>query len=96
MKKRLGTKTDNRKVPLTARALLQRINRKLLPDSERIVKTRSRWVSTVGDYFRIDLNKNAVVDHDVNLENLGRELGVLRPYEALHGKLSASCIRSQA
>jgi hypothetical protein len=36
-----------------------------------------------GDYYFLDTDINGVVDSRLDLEDYGRELGVLRPYEAL-------------
>jgi len=77
------------KVPVSTRALVQRINRALAADGERLKKTRDRgaWGQTawldLGDYYVIDLDRNVVVAHHVNLEGEGRKLGVLAEWEAL-------------
>jgi hypothetical protein len=70
-------------VPVSVRALIQRINRKLAPEGEALRTTRRRWRSNLGDYYLVDLNRNFVTQQRVNLEALGRELGVLSPWEAL-------------
>ena len=38
----------------------------------------------VGRYFVVDLKRNVVAYSDVDLEQLGRELGVLQPWEKLN------------
>jgi hypothetical protein len=71
-------------VPVSMRALIQRINRKLLrEDGEELKKCRadSRWYSELGDYYAVDLNRNLIVNKHVNPEKWGRELGVLADYE---------------
>ena len=71
---------------ITVRALLQRINRRLNKDFERVYKLRSPrppYMETYGDYYRVDLQINGVVDTDVDLEDLGRELGVMKAWEKL-------------
>ena len=35
----------------------------------------------MGRFYRIDLGRGVVADSDVDLEKLGRELGVLQPWE---------------
>jgi hypothetical protein len=71
-------------IPVSERALLQRINRKLAKSGEMVRKSRTeRLRLDVGDYFLVDTNKNAVVGHSVNLEEKGRELGVLSQWERL-------------
>jgi hypothetical protein len=65
-----------RKVPITERALLERINRKLADDDEIIKKT------DLG-YYRLNLCDGTIVAHNVDMERLGRVLGVFRPFEVL-------------
>jgi hypothetical protein len=79
MKKRVG-------VPVSARALLQRINRELAKDNGRtqVKKTRGRAaLEDVGEYYELDLYANVLVRHHINLEALGRKLGVLSAWEHL-------------
>jgi hypothetical protein len=69
-------------VPVTMRALLQRINRRLAHNDEKVKALRGdRWRHELGDYYRIDLRVNGIIDKHVDLEALGRELKVLAPYE---------------
>ena len=73
-------------VPVSERALLQRINRRLRDDVECVRKTRQSLLERqpdFGDYFRLDLMKNAIIDRDVDLEDLGRELKALASWESL-------------
>jgi hypothetical protein len=71
-------------VPVTTRALVQRINRKLARDEKQLRAYRGgRWETTLGRYYVVDVNRNAIVDTDVNLETLARELDALRAWEAL-------------
>lgn len=72
-------------VPISERALLARINRKLKPDYEALRRARedSCGFNELGRYFLLDLYRNAVVEMHVDLEMKGRELGVLRDYETL-------------
>ena len=82
-------------VPVSERALIQRINRKLNADrptprqSGTIdVLKRARGARAeldLGRHYVIDLRSNCVLHKDVDLEEFGRELGVLRPYEAVAG-----------
>ncbi len=74
------------KVPVSERALVQRINRKLKDDSAVVKKARrtpSMEQDGFGRYFRLDYSGNRIVDKDVDLEVLGRDVDVLRPYEGL-------------
>jgi hypothetical protein len=71
-------------VPVTARALVQRINRKLAAAGQRLKATRgARWRGDLGDYYTIDTNRNCVVAKGVDPAALGREIGVLRPWESV-------------
>jgi len=39
-------------VPVTLRAIMQRINRKLAPDAKRLKKTRERrWLHALGPFY---------------------------------------------
>lgn len=73
------------KVMITERAAFARINRALAKQGQAIRRTRadSRWFQTMGRYFVVDLYKNAVIHKDCDLEELGREFGVLRDYETV-------------
>ena len=71
------------KVLVNARALLQRINRKLAEDQECVKKTRGVAIRDLGEYYRLDLFKNRVMETDVDIEALARKLGVLHEFEAL-------------
>ncbi len=74
-------------VPVTLRALLQRINRRLLDDGETVRAARGDQArKDLGDYYRLDFKRNAVVEKDVDVEQLGRKLGVLQPYEHLRAR----------
>jgi hypothetical protein len=74
-------------VPVSKRALIQRINRQLAKEGQagQMVKaTRGDSArKELGDYYAVDLGRNAVVSKQVDLEDLGRKLGVLQPYERL-------------
>jgi hypothetical protein len=74
--------TTTQTVPVTERALLQRINRRLAKNGEQILKARTeRARLELGDYYRIDVSRNAIVGKDERLEALGAELEVLQAYE---------------
>ena len=72
-----------RKVSVSERALLQRINRKLVGDQECVKKSRGAATQDLGDYYRLDLQKNSVVESDVDIDVMGRKLGVLHEFEVL-------------
>jgi hypothetical protein len=70
------------KVPVTMRALVQRIDRRIAHDGQMLRSSRS----TVPLYYVIDIDRNYISTEvpDLNdLEKWGRELGVLRPWETV-------------
>jgi hypothetical protein len=69
-------------VPVTERALIQRINRKLRKDAEMMKITRpgTQAAQELGRYYVVD-SRNHVVNGYDDLEAVGRELGVLAQYE---------------
>jgi len=76
--------TTTRKVPVSARALIQRINRKLQADDQILKTTRgARAKSDLGDLYVLDWRRNSVMRKDVDLEALGREVGALADFEHL-------------
>jgi hypothetical protein len=70
-------------VPVTARALVQRINRTLSKDGEVLRAMRGQAVHDLGSYIVIDTNGNSVAHKRVDIERLGRKLGVLKDFETL-------------
>ena len=71
-------------ISVNSRSLIARINRVLSKQDEVLRAARgSRMQVDVGDYYIVDFRLNAVVRHDVDPEQLGRKLGVLRPYERI-------------
>jgi hypothetical protein len=75
------------KVPVTARALVQRINRCLVRDGMKLKKTKGvQAFLTLGDYFTIDTTGNYVIDKKVDIEYLGRKRRVLAAWERLDEK----------
>jgi hypothetical protein len=78
-----GAVGGNRKVPVTMRALLQRINRALKKEREQLKRTRGGMQAflDLGDFWIHDWNGNAVARSHVDPEELGRKLGVLHEWE---------------
>ena len=73
-------------VPVTTRALIQRINRALAKEDEMLRKSSKRAVADLGEYYIVDVSRNAVGRHGFNhgdLEPLARELGVMSDFEKL-------------
>ena len=76
-------KRAKRTVPVSRRALIQRINRRL-PEDEILKTSRGHMLrNNVGDYYILDVNRNFIVTGHVDLEELGRKLEALFPYEHL-------------
>jgi hypothetical protein len=75
---------EGTKVPVTTRALIQRINRRLAREDEQLRASRGwRLESNVGRYYVLDLTRNVVTRIHVDIEALGRKLTVLRAWERL-------------
>jgi len=71
-------------VPVTRRALFQRIDRVLWKAGERLRTYRGGTSrSALGDLYIVDVKRNVVTGSHIDLERYGRELGVLKPYERL-------------
>ena len=71
-------KPKSDKLPITKRALAQRINRKLANDNKRLVFDRS-----TEQLHLIDLKTLSVVLRSVNLAELGAKLDVIKGWEML-------------
>jgi len=64
------------------RALIRRINRRLVPQDQQLWTNRSRqWHSSLGDYYVTDINHNVLVETHIDLEELGRRVGALSALE---------------
>jgi hypothetical protein len=75
------------KAPITARALLQRINRALADEGKVVNRPRGRpqtdGPGDLGAYFMVDLKKKTVVEKNVDLVKLAKKLGAIKDYEQL-------------
>jgi len=75
-------KKEGKRVVVSKPALMARINRKLAKEGQRLYASRSpRSRLDFGDFYTVDLGTNFVAAAHLELEALGRELGVLKPYE---------------
>lgn len=72
--------------PISERAVLARINRKLKPDNKQLKKCKadSQGYGELGDYYEVDLNLNAVTATHVDLQQRGTEMKVLADFEQIH------------
>ena len=69
---------------VTTRALIQRLNRILKPNGQRIRINRGRyWKHQFGAYCIWNASKNGAVEHHIDLVETGRLLGALRLGEVL-------------
>jgi hypothetical protein len=82
--KALTKPPDHRKVPITMRALIARINRKLKPEMETLKAARGRRDrADLGDFYIINFERNWLVAARVDPEAYGRELDALLGYEVV-------------
>jgi hypothetical protein len=70
-----------KKLILNERALLARVNRKLVQTYEMLRKYRGNNPPAL--YYHVDLYNNAMLGNVDDLEQFAREAGVLAAYEAL-------------
>ena len=74
--------TKIKTIPITKRALLQRVNRALNKDDRQLKKAvGAKLQQNVGEYYVVDLRRNAVAMLDVDPVELARKLDVLQPWE---------------
>ncbi len=71
------------KLKLSHRALLQRCNRMLRVKSQQLKRARPDAAAELGAYFIVDLERGQIARKQVDLEQLGNELGVLASFEKL-------------
>ena len=72
------------KVPVSERALVQRINRHLRKEGQVLKKLRGeRWHGDLGDYYIVDEHRNIVAASHVNPVALAQEIGVLAAWETV-------------
>jgi hypothetical protein len=71
-------KPELQKVPITERALYQRVNRVLAKKNEMIRKS-------MGKHFIVDLGQNTAKELETDVETFGRKIGCLEPWEKLAG-----------
>lgn len=77
--------SKTKKVPVSRRALVQRINRALKKDRENLktCSSNSRSYNTLGEYYIIDLGTNCIIHTDVDIEAVGRKRDILKQWEIL-------------
>jgi|SRR6185437_4049782 len=79
------TMQGNTCVPVTERALYQRIDRKLRKEDGECLRTcrGGKWETTLGRYYSVNIYRNSIESMNIPLEKWGRELGVLKPWETV-------------
>ena len=84
------------KIQITERALKLRLRRALQAQSKhlRVVTRQAQKASGLGRYYIVDAN--GLVDPDVDLEKLARELGVMQSWETLTSKHNTAESSSEA
>lgn len=75
--------TTKPRVPITEKALYQRINRKLRSQGKVLKRARGRVEKTLGQYYVVNVERNFVAQQDVDIVELARELGVMAAWESL-------------
>jgi hypothetical protein len=74
--------SKKQRLEITQRSLYARIARKLAKDGKQLRTARSAAMeSNVGRYYIIDTYRNEVVDYRLDLITLGKDLGLLQPWE---------------
>ena len=88
---------EGRSVPVTVRALVQRINRRLRRDGKTLKNARSpRIASSLGRYFIVDPNRSWITGQHISPEVLGRQIGVLAEWEVGRGVRPVAYISAPA
>lgn len=72
-------------VPVSKRALVQRINRKLAAEDKILRASVGAQAADLGAYYTIDTNRNAITGKSIDLETYGRKIGALADFEKLVG-----------
>jgi hypothetical protein len=82
---------SSRRVGVTVKALLQRVNRRLRKTDQKVCRARSERVRLgLGAFYAVDEKRALILGKDVNLEQLARELGALKPHEELESNTQVS------
>jgi hypothetical protein len=74
------------KAPVSMRALIQRINRKLRHNGEvlKVARgSRAEAEADVGRYFIVNIKRNLLVNDHCDPEAVARKIGVMAEYERL-------------
>jgi hypothetical protein len=73
-----------RKVPVTERAIVQRLNRRLAHDYESIKTPRGeRNLQSLGRFYLLNTYQNWIMKTHIDPESFARDLGVMAPWEVV-------------
>ena len=73
-------------LPVTIKAITDRINRKLKHDNQKLMKIPAKFRAGYGEHGIVDTETNTITSHNIELEALAQELGCLKPYENMEVK----------
>jgi hypothetical protein len=83
---KVGARMKTTRIMVSRPALMARINRRLARDERQLYAARNvRTQLDLGSFYIIDTRRNLIVDRGVDPEELARELGVLKEWEATEG-----------
>jgi len=89
--KKTATGKQQGKVPVTMRAIVQRINRKLAADGYRRLKqSRGRPWKYLDHGVVVDGSRNCVERTHVDPEEFAKELGVVKPWEEVRERMEST------
>ena len=75
---------DQRKVTITFCAAKRRTTRELAKKGIGLRKSRSMQMRIdCGEHYTLDFDRNFIVLHDVDIVELGRAHGVIKPWETV-------------
>jgi hypothetical protein len=79
-----------KRVPVTERAIIQRINRKFATEkgkaSRQLKKSKGSIKEHIGDFYILDPTAGGITTRFVDVEKLARQLGVLADWEYFQEK----------
>jgi hypothetical protein len=83
----MNTETTSQKVPVARRSLMARINRQLAKTGRQVKSNKlgTSLADRLGRHYVLDIDAGQVTATHVDLEALGREMGVMDDWEALEG-----------
>ena len=71
------------KIPVTRRALMQRINRMLAKSNKRLMAYRGNQAKSGEGFYVVDTDSNKIIEQNCRLETVAAATGALKGYEVL-------------